>query len=113
MSEVSVENLENQLKAESSLIELRDMAIKLSGNREFKKLILEGFCGTECARYAQESGDPMLDERQRADAMAMAQAAGHLKRFLSITVVRGNMAADNVQGLNEALDEARAEQGDD
>lgn len=29
---------------------------------------MDEFCVQECARYAQASADPMLDERQRADS---------------------------------------------
>jgi hypothetical protein len=113
MSEVTVDALEEQLKREKSVVELRDSAIKLSGNREFKRLILDGFCGTEAARYVQESADPLLSDRQRADALAMAQASGHLKRFLSIMVQQGNTSARNVKELEEALDEARALEGEE
>ena len=113
MSEVTVEQLEQQLKSQQGLVDLRDAAIKLSGNREFKKLILDGFMLTESARYAQESGDPMLSDRERADALNMAQAAGHLKRFLQITILRGNTAARDIGDLNVALDESRAGEGEE
>lgn len=111
MSEVTIDQLEQQLAAEKVSVEMRDMAIKLSGNREFKKLILDGFCGTEAARYVQESGDPALTAEQRQDALNIAQASGHLKRYLSVVVLMGNMSARNVADLNVTLNEARAEEG--
>lgn len=57
---------------------------KLMSNREFKSVIMETFCVTECALYAQRSGNMLLSETQRADALSIAQAAGHLKTFLHI-----------------------------
>ena len=102
------EALEQQLKGNKTLIEVRDMALKLSENREFRKLILEGFCLTESARYVHESADPHLSPEQRADALAMAQAGGHLKRFLSMAVVVGNTASRELVDVEEALEHIRA-----
>lgn len=109
MSEVTIEQLEDQRKNEQAVVDRRDAALRLANNRDFKKLILDGFCGTEAARYVQESGDPMLTREQREDALNMAQASGHLKRFLSYTVLFGNTAARTIKELEEALDEARGE----
>lgn len=108
----AVSGLEKQLEDSKSLIKLRDMAIKLYSNPEFKELIIDGFCLKDCARFAQESGDPALNAEQRADALGMAQAAGHLRRFLSTTVVMGNNAANQIPALEEAIVEARQEAGE-
>lgn len=110
MSEVS--NLEAQREQMKKDIENMELALKLHKNREFKKLIIDQFCTEECARYVQASADPSLSAEQRADALAMAQAAGHLKRFLSVKVQMGMQAENLMPSLDEALVEARQE-GDD
>lgn len=108
MSQV-VNQLEQQREDNNALIAKRDLALKLAGNREFKKLILDDFLVQDCARYAQLSADPSLNAEQRADSLGLAQAAGHLKRYLSVTVQMGNRAeAENLK-LEEALQEARLE----
>jgi hypothetical protein len=108
-----VNRLEQQLEDNRQLMKLRDMALKLSENREFRKLILEGFCRDECARYAQLSADPALKAEERADALGMAQAAGHLRRFLSVTVRMGHTAEAQIADLEQAIEEARAEEGEE
>lgn len=108
MSEVTA--LENQLEGIKELTERRERALRLSNNADFKKLILDEFCTAECARYAQASADPALKENERADALAMAQAAGHLRRFLSVTVQMGHQAESQMVDLENALAEARAEE---
>lgn len=105
-----VQNLEKQLSDQKKLKDRAAAALRLGQNREFKRLILDEFCGTECARYAQESGDPALNAEQRADALAMAQASGHLRRYLSIVVRMGAMADRNIADIEEHLEEARAEE---
>lgn len=105
MSEVEtvVEQLRQHQADQKTLVDARDLAIALSTNREFKKLILDGFCTTEAARYVQESCDPMLTPAQRADALALAQASGHLKRFLSLTITIGNTAARSIQEADDYI----------
>lgn len=107
MSEVLA--LEKQLQNAKQLVARREMALKLSENREFKQLILKDFCVEECARYAQSSADPALTLEQRADALALAQAAGHLRRFLSVVVQMGNTANNEIPQIEVAIEELRQE----
>lgn len=108
MSEVYA--LEKQLADAKVSIERRATALKLYNNPEFKSLILEDFCTKECARYAQLSAAPELAPNERADALGLAQAAGHLKRFLSVIVSMGNQAEGQIENLEEAIIEARQEE---
>jgi hypothetical protein len=108
MSEVNVlEQLERHVEKLKYAVEMRDMAVRLADNRDFRKLILDGFCVSEAARYVQESGDPALTPNQRADALNLAQASGHLKRFIAITIQLGNQAAEDVRSTEEQIDEVR------
>jgi hypothetical protein len=104
-----LEQLEQQLKDSKTLIETRQSAMRLAQNPDFKKLILDGFCLVEAARYVQESADPALPDENRADALAMAQASGHLKRYLSMCVRMGEHSERTLPELEAAIDEARAE----
>ena len=108
MSEVYA--LEAQLAEAKENMARRDLALQLYNNPAFKKLILEEFCVKDCARYAQQSADPALTDRQRADALALAQAAGHLRRFLSVTVVMGNNGEHAQEALEQEIIAARQEE---
>lgn len=110
MSEVYA--LEKQREDAKELLARRELALKLSHNPEFKKLILQEFCINECARYAQSSGDPALNAEQRADALALAQSAGHLRRWLSVIVTMGNNAERAMPELDDAIEQARQEEGE-
>lgn len=105
MSEVetAVEQLRQYQADQKTLVDARDAAQRLYTNPDFKKLIVDGFMTQECARYVQESCDPMLTPAQRADALALAQASGHLKRFLSLCVVIGNTAEDNIRKADDDI----------
>ena len=106
-----VEALEEQLKNEKLRVERRDAILRLSKNADFRKLIIEDFCRNECARYTHESGDPSLSAEQRADALNIAQAAGHLKRFLNVNITMGDVADRTIIDLNQAIEDARADEG--
>lgn len=110
MSEVYA--LEKQREDAKELLARRELALKLSRNPEFKQLILQEFCINECARYAQSSGDPALNAEQRADALALAQSAGHLRRWLSVIVTMGNNAERAMPELDDAIEQARQEEGE-
>ena len=112
MTEVAtqIEALEYQLKGQREAIERNERATRLMRNPDFKKLILEEFCVQECARYAQLSADPSLPDRERADALALAQSAGHLRRWLNVVNQMGNYAQGQVAELEQAIVDVRAEE---
>lgn len=108
MSQVS--QFEDYIKGQKEHVDRRNMAMKLATNREFKKLILEEFCIHECARYAQNSGNPALSEQDRADSLMFAQAAGVLRRWLQVIARMGDQAESNISQAEEELSELRAEE---
>lgn len=111
MSEVTakLQELEAFKASCKKTAEFGDAIIRLQNNPDFKKVINEGFMLYEAARYAQESGDPALTPTQRQDALNMAQASGHLKRFLSISVVMANEADNSLRGAEAEIENLRAE----
>ena len=106
----TVQELEQQLEDSKKLIATRKAALRLAQNSDFKKLILEGFCERECARFARQAGDPAMNKESRDDAMQMALAAGHLLRFLEAQTQMGAHAERTLQDLEAELTEARAEE---
>lgn len=110
MSEVFA--LEKQREDAKNDLERREIALRLYNQPDFKKLIIDEFCTTECARYAQLSADPALDDRARADSLGLAQAAGHLRRYLSMLISKGNMAERLMPDLDDAIEAARQEEGE-
>lgn len=110
MSEVA--ELEYQLEQNKSLKLRRDQAERLSKNKDFRDLIINGFCLNDAARFVQLSGDPALGEAERADSLALAQASGHLKRFLQAQIQMGAAAIRTIPELEEAIAEARLEEAE-
>lgn len=106
MSEIN--DLIEGIKTAEELISRRQMALRLSENPDFKELFLKGFFMEEAARLVQLSGDPSLTLEQRADALEMAKATGHAKRFLSMTAQMGAHAERELPQMEETLAELRS-----
>lgn len=111
MSEVSyeLEQLQQLKVASKKLIDLGEAVDKLMRNREFKKVILEHYCVEECARYVQASCDPNLPEASRADCLALAQASGHLLRFLDVLKLKSAKAYNDLENIDKAVLELNQE----
>lgn len=109
----TIAQLEEQQKNLKQPVLLRDLAVRLSKNRDFQKLILEEFCVNEAARYVQNSSNPALDAAGRADSLAIAQASGHLRRWLSVVCQMGDRAEVEIEQIGEAIEELRTEGVDD
>lgn len=108
MSEVT--QLERQMEEGKLVIEKTDRLERLLNNADFREVIINGFARDDAARYVQESMDPALDAEQRADALAMAQAPGHLKRWINAQLQMAAYHKKNVKPLEEAIAEARLEE---
>lgn len=114
MSEVTslrVTSLHQQLEAAKVLADRGQSLRRLLSNRDFRKIILEGFLRDDAARLVQESVDMSLTEFDRANALALAQASGHLKQFLLVVEQRAEKAEGDILDLTGELDSERAEGG--
>lgn len=105
-----VRQLEQQISNVKELMAKRDKMLQLGKIPLFKELILDEFCMKEAARLVHQSGDPVLTQEQRADALAMAQAGGHLRRWLSMACRMGDAAEGDLTDIELMLAEARAEE---
>ena len=108
-NEYSIEELELHRKKLKDSVAYAEDVRKLMGNALFRKIIMEDFCIQSAARYVQESCDPLLTAEQRADALALAQAGGHLKRWLDITLRMADTSERSILDVDEELEKLRAE----
>lgn len=111
MSDVNMKALEKQQKKNKKAMQLGDAARRLMNNRDFKAVVLQEFCVDECARYVHASADPALEERYQQDALNMAQASGHLRRFLEVTLQKAQAAENSSESIGTIID--RVDAGED
>ena len=112
MSDITADDIqdaEKQIAGMKQLAERRELALKLSQNPEFRKLILEYYLVEETARLVHLSADPSLSEQDQRISLSMAQAAGHFKRFMSATMQMGFVAQRDLAQHVENLEQMRIE----
>ena len=107
---VSEVELREQKEKFKQLISYRDMVLRLQKNPDFQNLILKYWCIEECARYVQASGDINLPEENRKQALEMALATGHFKRFLDVVIRMGDHAESQMESLDTAITESLDEE---
>lgn len=100
-----VQKLEIEKKNCRERMALRDSIIKLQKNKDFQKIIEQGFMLEDCARYARNSGLVTLSKEEREDSLLKAQAAGHLKEYLHAKLMMGNNAEKTLVKLIEEEDQ--------
>lgn len=111
MSEIhdQIKQSEAELAKLKAVAEQRDQMVRLINNADFRKLITEGFCRDEAARYVKLSIDPSVgDPADRADALGMAQAAGYFQRWINAFLQMSENAANTIPDVEAMLEELRA-----
>lgn len=103
-----LKELEFQRETAEFFIKRKEMIQRLQDNPDFQKVITEEFCEKECAGYAKASGDPSLSKEDRESALQMAQAAGHLQRFLNVCIRMGMTAEGQLTELDTMIEEVRS-----
>ena len=104
-----IEELEVSLDYVKSLVEKRDQALKLTSNREYKKLVLEGYFKEEASRLALLTADPSLRPEMREDVFLSLQGISKMNEYMRYIIIQGNQAESELKEYEEALDEAREE----
>ena len=108
MTDVTENDLIKQRKKLQEMMDLWKSMNRLTNNRDFNKVIMTEFMINETARFAHVSTDPNLDDKERADALGMAQAAGYLKRYLQVLDQMGKHAEHQISQIDDELEYMRA-----
>lgn len=104
-----IQELELHLQDAKKMVNLRDTLTRLTNNRDFKKVILEGYLDEEAKRLVHCFADPNLSDQEKIITEAM-KGIGHFKMFLNHIIVMGNNAEQAIYDGEEQLDELRGEE---
>lgn len=112
-TEVAINNLTFQLEGAKEAREKLKKLERLCKNRDFKELILEDYCIQEAARLVHSSIDPRHSQAEQDKFLRMAQACGGVQLFIYAQERLLATSANSIQGIEDELDRARAESGDE
>lgn len=106
-----IQEIEITIEHAKKMVERRDAARKLASNREFRKLVMEGYFIDEAARLASISADPLM-KSSRDEIILSIQGISTFKQFLQNIIRMGDVAANELREHEEALEELRAVEGE-
>lgn len=106
--EYQISGLEHQLAEAKKFVAHSAKVEQFTSSKLFKEIIEEAYFTQAASRFVHQSADPMLDDKQRADALNMAQAAGHFKRWIIAQEKLGETAESSIQQLEEQIDYLRS-----
>ncbi len=102
MSEV--QEIELSIEHANKLVANKDMALKLSSNREFKKLITEGYFEKEAARLTALLTDPNVSQ-YKDDIITSLEGISSLQLYMRTIVQIGQAAENEIAESRTMLDD--------
>ena len=110
MSDNQVTEIELNIKEAESLVNLGKALDRLHSNRDFKKLILEGFFKDEAVRLVHLKADPSVqNEKQQAAILRDIDGIGVLRSYFGKIYQQAAMADAAIEDGEKELEELRAE----
>lgn len=102
-----IQELELSIEQAKKLVERKNMILKLTSNREFKKVVLDGYFVDEAARLASISADPLQQEYWDQIHLCI-QGISLFRQFMQTGIRMGQVAEQELREQNELLDELQA-----
>lgn len=106
----AIEQIELTIEEAQKTVAKAEMARRLSTNRDFQKLVMEDYWVEEAARLTHLFTDPQAPDEVRQSAHNDMIGVGGFKRFMSQTILQGNMAAQAIEDAREDLEYVRSEE---
>lgn len=109
-SETYIASIENSIETAKEHVAIKDAVERLSRNRDFKKVILEGYFEQEAIRLVHAKADPEFQtpekqEELHNEMLAIAGVRAYLNRLIQI----GRMEEASIPSHERELDALRAE----
>lgn len=101
-----IETIELSIEEAKKIVAKRDMALKLAGNREFKKLVLEGYLKDEAARLVGISADASVKEHW-GDIHSAINGISHFQQYMRTIKQMGDIAERELAEQVDTLEELR------
>lgn len=110
MSQDAVIEIEKNIKLAKERVDLGDSLERLRNNRDFKKVIQEGFFLDEAVRLVQLKADPAFQTMERQESiMKQIDAIGALNQYFQTIFQFAALARKAIESDQQTLEEILAE----
>lgn len=106
MSDEQIQELEITMEQATVKVDTANSLDKLYKNREFKKLVVEGYFREEAIRLVHMKSNPRFAKPEdQAMISSMIDGIGHFATYLRTITQHGQMAKDTILESEEMIDE--------
>ena len=111
MSNEQIKGIEESIKHSKKLVDLGDSLERLRNNRDFKKIILDGYMEQECIRLVHLKSEPTFQTAEhQASIVTQMDGIGSLFQYLNKVLVQSNMAVRSIASDEAVREEILAEE---
>jgi hypothetical protein len=108
--QTTIQALESSIKRAKELVDCGSALERLRTNRDFKKIVVDGYFAEEAIRLVHLKADPaMQSEGSQASIIRQMDAIGSLSDYFRTVDMAANQARRSIQGDEETLEELHAE----
>ena len=110
MHSAEVTQIEQNIKHAKKLVDVGDSLERLIGNRDFKKVVLEGYFEQEAIRLVHLMSDPnMQSSESKASIETQMNSIGSFKQYLGVLKHKASMADKSIVSDEQMRDELLSE----
>ena len=110
MSEEQINQIEVNIESAKEAIACRDSLVKLTKNREFKKIIEDGYFKDEASRIVLVKADPALQSAENQEQLdKQIIAIGELRQYFRMIFAVGAEAERSMTADEQTREELLAE----
>jgi len=103
---LTLEEYEDAKESLGKIIARADAARRLSGNDDFKNLVIEGYLIDEPKRLVELMASGRLPQMNMDNCVKDVEAIGRFRNYMKMHIEQGNMARDELAALEKARQEA-------
>ena len=106
MSQTDIVRIENSMKAAEKTTELGEALARLRSNRDFKRIVLEGYFKDEAVRLVQAKALPNLQSgASQADLIRQIDAIGSLQEYFRTVDYMADQARKELVSGQQEIEE--------
>jgi hypothetical protein len=113
MSDAYIQEVQIGIDAANEKVDLMNSMEKLRKNRDFKKIVSEGYMEQEAIRLVHLMSDPspaIQSPDVQESLLSMIKAIGHLENYFKVIYQFGHAAKESILESERSIEETLAEE---
>lgn len=107
MSEVTIEQMQESIDNYRGVVELGDALERLYDNKDFQKVIVEGYMRDHASDLAVICNDMRFPKEKREETIDLLKGISCFSQFLQVTFQKANAAQGQIDAGLEEINEMR------